>query len=106
MIQVQILYVPGCPHHTPARELVLRASRMLGIEVALEEIAVTESSAIVPGFAGSPTILVENQDVEDPQTAVAAPSCRVYENQESRGLPAIESLLSALTKSGEAQAKK
>jgi len=95
-MQVRILYVPGCPNFGPARDLVQHAARTLGVDISVEETAVTGGD--VQGFAGSPTILVEGCDVAPTVGGHSAPSCRLYENKENRGLPALSSVLNALSR--------
>jgi hypothetical protein len=79
--QVEILSVAGCPNAEPARALVERVSRELGIasRIRLFEVTAPEEARRLR-FPGSPTVRVEGRDV-DPHTAEDgeyALACRVF----------------------------
>lgn len=97
---VQLLYLPDCPNYQPTRELIEQAGRELGLELDLELIAINdEQTAHRHRFLGSPTVLVDGDDLEPDareRTNVAL-SCRIYRTPHgTRGYPDRELLQTAL----------
>ena len=94
-MRIEILYVPGCPHHQPAFE---RLARVLGSEclsAEIRQVAVnTEAEAKTLLFPGSPTIRIEGKDVEPTQNAPGL-TCRLYSNLS--GVPSEQLLRLAIT---------
>lgn len=86
-MKVEILYVAGCPHLAPTRQIVeqLLAERGLRMLVQSREVSEQEAGA-VQGFAGSPTVLVNGRDIEP--GAAAGMACRIYAN--GAGVPSRE----------------
>ncbi len=80
-MKIELLWFDDCPNHEDTRGLLLDVLKQRNITTAVEDIDVTE-----PGlaerlrFPGSPTIRINDQDVEpgfeDPGDY--APRCRVY----------------------------
>ena len=69
MIQVDVLYFEGCPHHEPALQLVRNVIHELGIAAEVREIDVeTAEDAVRLRFLGSPTIQVDGVDIEPART--------------------------------------
>jgi len=78
---VEILSFEGCPNDTPARELVERVARELGVDVDLRFVDVeTPDDAQRLRFLGSPTIRVNGHDVEPGAAGRTdySHSCRIY----------------------------
>lgn len=97
---VQLLYLSDCPNYQPTRELLEQTGRELGLELDLELIAINdEQTAHRHRFLGSPTVLIDGDDVEPDargRTDVAL-SCRIYRTaQGTRGYPDRELLQIAL----------
>ena len=104
-MRIEILYVTGCPNHTPAvgrvREALLRedvAAEMVEVEVK------DANTARVVGFLGSPTIRIDGRDVE-PAARVAQAfglTCRTYVHHGHRaGVPPIEWIRAAVREAKE-----
>ena len=74
-----MLQIDGCPHARAAEEAVARALAALGHRTPVERVAVrTAADAQASGFAGSPTILVDGEDLFPPGVRAEALACRVY----------------------------
>ncbi len=82
--RVEILYFQGCPNHEPARALVERLARQLGIEPEIELVEVADPEAAVAlRFLRSPTVRVDGVDVEPgaEERRDFAFSCRIYRSE-------------------------
>jgi hypothetical protein len=80
-MKIQLLYFPGCPNVEATREVLRRSLRACGVPSPFEEIDITAPETPEPLRAwGSPTILVEGQDIAGERPAGS--SCRLY-----RGAP-------------------
>lgn len=77
-MKLQLLYFPGCPHVDTARAALREALAAEKLELAVEEVDVEapEAPASVRGW-GSPTILVDGEDVMG-QVPANATCCRLY----------------------------
>jgi hypothetical protein len=84
---VELLWWEGCPSTEKALAELREAMRELGLgdEVRMREIA-TDAQAEQTGFLGSPTILVDGQDVA-PAGGEVGLSCRVYRRSDGRISP-------------------
>jgi hypothetical protein len=83
-VEVELLYWDGCPSHPEALAL-LRAILGDDAPIALREV-VSEEQAAAEGFAGSPTIRVDGEDlfpIDDPPGL----TCRVYRLADGRYSP-------------------
>jgi len=92
-LKIQILTIAGCPNAAAATAAVRIALQLAGAQAIIQEITV--GSAEVPGFAGSPTILVNGRDVE-PAIRCDGPGCRIYSNPDNAGIPALQSIQVAI----------
>ena len=89
-MNVELLWWEGCPSTERALEAVREALSELGlsgVEVHTREIE-TDDDAQAAGFVGSPTILIEGEDLvpaadEEP----IGLSCRVYRRRDGRISP-------------------
>ena len=82
--RVEILYFEGCPNYEPARALVERLARQLGIEPQIDLLEVADPDAAVAlRFLGSPTVRVDGVDVEPgaKERRDFALSCRIYRSE-------------------------
>jgi hypothetical protein len=94
-VRIEVLYIPGCPHHQPTVERVrnVLASEMLADEVS--EVPVkTEGEAQSLCFPGSPTVRVNGKDVEPTRTVAPMFACRLYTN--GTGVPPDDMLRAAI----------
>ncbi|MBV8987568.1 MAG: hypothetical protein JO372_03305, partial [Solirubrobacterales bacterium] len=83
-LDLELLWWAGCPSTERAlRELrdALRDVGMSGAEVRMTEIC-TDDDAGDRGFVGSPTILVQGQDVAPPSDEPVGLNCRVYRRRD------------------------
>ena len=98
--KIEFLYWSGCPSHPEARELLERvlAEHGLSVEMDVREV-LTQAEAEELRFPGSPTIRIDNRDV-DPDGAAGRPtlSCRIYRLPDGRvsPVPSREQLEEAL----------
>ena len=88
---VELLYLPNCPHHAAAVDLVRGVLKDEGLAAELTETLIADyEEAIERDFPGSPTLRVNGRDIEDPPSGHLAVgfACRTYLiNGISRGLP-------------------
>ena len=80
-MQIEILYLDGCPNHHPTVELVRDVVQTLGLDATIREVEVRNADdAARQSFFGSPTVLFNGQDV-DPVVRSRVDysfSCRIY----------------------------
>lgn len=103
MANVELICAADCPHVDAAREQLRRAFRTVGQPANWQEWdrGDTASPAYVRQF-GSPTILIDGQDVTGTAPSADADCCRVYHSQHDglRGVPPVEAIVSALLQGG------
>ena len=95
-MRIEVLYIPGCPHHQPTVERVrnLLTSGSLAGEVC--EVPVnTEGEAQLLGFPGSPTVRVNGRDIEPNRIVAPMLACRLYAN--GTGVPPEDMLRAAIS---------
>lgn len=101
MLKVELIYDTNCPNVKKARLQLLRAFAESGLPPKWQEWdrGSPESPAHVRSY-GSPTILVNGQDVASTLPSDGANRCRIYldKNGKFRGVPSIETITSALLK--------
>jgi arsenate reductase len=84
--RIEALVFDGCPHAETALDLARAAAARLVPAGAVERIDIeSEEAAAKTRFYGSPTILVNGEDVEGRTGPSTGLSCRVYE--EGEGVP-------------------
>ena len=80
-MQIDILYLNGCPNHVLTTEMVRDVVRTLGLDATIREVEVRDAEeAARVRFFGSPTVQVNGQDV-DPAARNRVDysfSCRMY----------------------------
>ena len=85
MMTIDILYHEACTHHPRTIQDVQHVLAEEGIEADVRYINVTnEEGAQRRGFAGSPTIIINGEDIEPvPQQELGHTrgSCRVYHHE-------------------------
>ena len=98
-LDVQLLYVDGCPNWREADERVREALRRVGEDATsvTHTVVATPEDAERLSFRGSPTVLVGGTDpFADPSRPVGL-TCRVYPTPQGlRGAPTVEQLLAVL----------
>jgi len=78
---VELLYMPGCPNHDDAADLVRKVIQTEGLSTGLIETVVSSyEEAQARGFPGSPTLRVNGQDIENipPDRLEIGFACRTY----------------------------
>lgn len=99
-MEILLLHVTDCPNLAVARARVVEAAELAGVDVAVTERLVRDSSeAAALGFVGSPTILVDGAD-PFPGAEGSAPSlaCRLYATGDGiQGAPSVDELVDVLS---------
>jgi hypothetical protein len=89
-VNVELLWWKGCPSTERALEGVREALSelgLVGVEVHTREIE-TDDEAVATGFVGSPTILIDGEDLVPPfDGEQIGLSCRVYRRRDGRISP-------------------
>lgn len=101
VVDLDLLYVAGCPNVDLVRRRIAVASERAGVPVQVRERPVVDEAAAVElGMRGSPTILVLGADVSHPLNGdVGSVSCRLYLNDAGvEGAPTVDDLVAALTR--------
>jgi hypothetical protein len=102
-MQVRVVYFDGCPSWQIAVERLQDALHLIGDSgTAIELVRVASTTdAAAAGFAGSPTLLVDGQDLFSDTAPITELVCRVYPTPQGlRGSPTLEALVAALTERG------
>jgi hypothetical protein len=87
---VELLYLPGCPNHEDAADLIRNVLAAEGLQSVFIETPVSNSEeASSQAFPGSPTLRVNGQDIEDlPPDRQIGFACRTYSvGGRTQGLP-------------------
>ena len=90
--EVELLWWAGCPSTEQTVALVREEMRDAGLdpdELRLHEIH-DEAEAEALGFPGSPTLLVDGHDIDDPSDQPRGLTCRVYRLRDGRVSPLPE----------------
>jgi mercuric ion transport protein len=100
-MKVELIYDKDCPHVTAARTQLLSAFSVAGVSPSWIEWdrEAMDSPQYVHRF-GSPTILVDGQDVDPDNAASSASCCRLYPTRSGTlsGVPQVEHIASALSR--------
>ena len=94
-MKIEILFVPGCPNYEPAVARVKKILASEGLKVEIADVPVnTEEDARALLFPGSPTVRINDDDVEpDPGNALGL-TCRLYGDR--TGVPSEASVRRAV----------
>lgn len=98
-MRVEVLYVPGCPHHFAAVKQLRDVLLAEGIAAEICQIAVEDAQAAEElRFRGSPTIRINGRDiVEDAHSLQAyGLACRMYPGAANVGVPPVELMYRAV----------
>ncbi len=101
-MKIDVLYFEGCPNHKPTVRRVRETLGRLGIEAEVNEVEVTaEDDAAALKFIGSPTVLIDGQDIAPAQRQKAGYGfgCRTFGGA---GLPSAEMMENAIRTAGAA----
>ena len=95
---VELLYVDGCPHWPVVEERVLLALRLTqNPEVVRSRQVSTLAEADELGFRGSPTILMDGDDLFPDLQSPIGLSCRLYETTDRpSGAPTVDQVVAAI----------
>ena len=99
-MKVELLHIAGCPNAEATRRLLKETLRELGLPEEIQEIEICDSvHAETLSFPGSPTVRVDDKDVEAallPQTGYGL-SCRTYMTDRGlQGVPTNEMVRDAI----------
>jgi hypothetical protein len=88
IVLLELQYFDGCPNHELIRRNLTRAIHGIEHRVQIAEVLVEdEETAVKTMFRGSPTLLINGEDVEGmPAPVLATMSCRFYSN----GVPSAD----------------
>lgn len=92
-MEAQIVYLDGCPNWVTAQQRLAEALTRVGLsETSVALVAVTSAvEAASGGFAGSPTILVNGEDLVPGMPPPGDLACRLYAtSQGPAGCPTVE----------------
>ena len=95
--EIELLWWEGCPSTSRARNelhAVIKALGLEGAEVRERQIH-TDADAANAGFTGSPTILIDGEDVAPEPDEPAGLNCRVYHRRDGRVAPTPDPMTSA-----------
>ena len=88
-MEITFLYFDGCPSHEEALERLKQVLREEGVEAEVDIVLInTEDSADRYRFTGSPTIRINDQDIDPlPEDAMYGLACRGYQLEDGRISP-------------------
>jgi len=96
MTRVDALHIDGCPHTDPTADRVREVASRLGLEIDLRLVAIeTMEDAERIRFVGSPTVLLNDVDIDPSGRRDFALCCRVYNGS---GVPPESMIATALAK--------
>jgi len=99
-MKIEVLYIEGCPNHRPAVERIVSVLQEMGISEMVYEVPVaTVEQATAFRFPGSPTIRIDDEDIEKGVEDVSefSYSCRTYSEQgDLSGVPSRELIRRAM----------
>ena len=101
MITVELIYELSCPNIQAAREVLRQALKQANLPSIWKEWEVNhpDTPQRVRSY-GSPTILVDNQDVAGGFETDNNACCRIYSDSQAdnRGVPSVSTVVNAITK--------
>jgi len=99
-MRIALSYFDGCPNWQVAYERLAAALEETGYDDVVIDLApvTSEEQAVEVGFAGSPTILVDDVDPFAEEMPRSGLSCRLYSTPGGLdGAPSIDQLVEALS---------
>ena len=104
LVDVRVLHLEGCASWRTATERLRQALAQLGSpDTPINQVQVGfDADGDSAGFGGSPTILVDDQDLFPTSTIPAGAVCRLYSTPAGMaGSPTVEALVGAHTRRSE-----
>lgn len=100
--RIELLWWQGCPSWERALAMLREEAEAAGLDPARIEITevTDDEQAQARGFPGSPTILVDGADIQDPGHNPIGLSCRVYKRSDGTVSPLPERVLIASALAG------
>jgi hypothetical protein len=98
-VRVSLLYFEGCPNWREGQSRMRQALEQVGLpDVEIVAVPVdTDADAVAIEFAGSPTFMIDGQDLFGPAPAIGGLACRVYRTVTGlAGVPEVAELVAAL----------
>jgi len=97
MPKVELIYDADCPNVAAAREALMRGFAAAGVTPRWSEHLSAEGPAYARGL-GSPTILIDEQDVSAGSEPSPESCCRLYETDDGRlvGVPEVDTIARAI----------
>lgn len=87
-MKIQFLFWEECPSHPDAWRRLHEVLDQLGVQAEIERIEITsEDDAQRWHFPGSPTILINGQDIDPQPQSDARLTCRLYIHEDGRPSP-------------------
>jgi hypothetical protein len=87
-LKVRFLYFEDCPSHDEALQRLRRGIQAEGVNADVEIVKVeTAEDAEKFKFVGSPTIIVNGQDIDPPVNPYYGLTCRAYRLEDGRISP-------------------
>lgn len=107
-MKVELIYEKTCPNIKAARMQLAKAFTQSGLQPSWQEWEVSDPDA--PAYAriyGSPTILVNEQDVSGLAPGDCKDNCRIYSGDDGNlgVVPPLEKIVNALRETGETHAR-
>ena len=99
-VELKVLYFEGCPSWQVTVQRLRNALAIVGHGAAAIELVPVQPGPHLAstGFAGSPTLVVDGEDLFPGAPAVAELTCRLYPTSEGlRGCPSVAELVAALS---------
>ena len=88
LLQIRFLYSESCPSHDEALNRLRKVLDEEGVDAGIEVIEIeTFEEAIQHQYPGSPTILINGDDIDPIRNPTYAPACRAYHLEDGRISP-------------------
>lgn len=103
-MQIQFLWWEGCPSHPDAWQRLNAVLDELQVKVDIQRIEIqSEDDAMRWRFPGSPTILINGEDIDPQVPSAYRLTCRLYFHEDGRPspLPSPEMIKRAVKKAQE-----
>jgi hypothetical protein len=97
-MEIDLLYVPGCPNRDAARNLLeVALARVQRTGTIREHVVHSPEEARRLGMRGSPTILIDGTDRFTDPSQPAGIACRLYRSEAGvAGVPTFRQIVEAL----------
>lgn len=98
-MRIEFFYWEACPSHNEALARLRTVLHEEGLDIPVEVVRVdTEEQAVDQQFLGSPTIRINDVDIQPPGENQVGLSCRVYHTDDGRvtPLPTVEMIRRAI----------